>query len=447
MNYIDQYLEEIRKGRCIVSSRVLRQYEALAADIRSLSSPYIFDEKKAERPIRFIEQFCRHSKAEWAGKPVILELFQKAYISALFGFVEKSTGFRRFRETLFYVARKNGKSTMLSGIALYMLIADGEAGAEVYSVATKRDQARIIFDETVNMVRQSQDLLQVVKKRKSDLYFALTFSKMQPLGKNSDTLDGLNSHLVIMDELHGIKDRNLYEVMKQSQSARRQPLLIMITTAGTIRECIFDDMYKYACGVCDGTIMDDHFLPVLYELDSKKEWTDPMAWEKANPGLNRDLLLAGCLFHDCGKLWENCYPKEDFTMPYSEAGELLGHIPLGIELVNNLWKRIMSLPEADSWKTLDPPSPDVRMHLLHLIASHHGELAFGSPVFPKTPEAVALHYIDNLDAKLEMFRGAYETSEALAPRVLQRKAPLPANVVLPLPSVLPLEPDGADAMP
>lgn len=110
-------------------------------------------------------------------------------------------------------------------------------------------------------------------------------------------------------------------------------------------------------------------------------------------------------------------------MPYSEAGELLGHIPLGIELVNNLWKRIMSLPEADSWKTLDPPSPDVRMHLLHLIASHHGELAFGSPVFPKTPEAVALHYIDNLDAKLEMFRGAYETSEALAPRVLQRKAP------------------------
>lgn len=136
---------------------------------------------------------------------------------------------------------------------------------------------------------------------------------------------------------------------------------------------------------------------------------------QANPGLNRDLLLAGCLFHDCGKLWENCYPKEDFTMPYSEAGELLGHIPLGIELVNNLWKRIMSLPEADSWKTLDPPSPDVRMHLLHLIASHHGELAFGSPVFPKTPEAVALHYIDNLDAKLEMFRGAYETARPWLP--------------------------------
>ena len=287
MNYIEQYLSEIRRGRCIVSKRVARIYEKLAGDIRDIDSIYAFDRRKAERPIEFIERFCKHSKGEWAGRPVKLELFQKAYISALFGFVHKSTGYRRFRETLFYVSRKNGKSTMLSGLALYCLIADNEPGAEVYSVASKKDQARIIFDETMNMVKQSPDLLKVVKKRKSDLYFGLTFSKMQPLGKNSDTLDGLNSHLVIMDELHSIKDRNLYEVMKQSQSARRQPILIMITTAGTIRECIFDDMYKYACGVADGTILDDGFLPVLYELDAKKEWTDPACWEKANPGLNR----------------------------------------------------------------------------------------------------------------------------------------------------------------
>ncbi len=287
MNYIEQYLEEIHSGRCIVSNRVRKQYEKLYKDMTDLGSPYLFDEEKANRPIEFIERFCKHSKGEWAGKPVLLELFQKAFISALFGFIEEDTGLRRFRETLFYVARKNGKSTMLSGIALYMLVADNEPGAEVYSVASKKDQARIIFDETYNMVKQSPDLLQVIRKRKSDLYFSLTFSKMQPLGKNSDTLDGLNSHLVIMDELHSIKDRNLYEVMQQSQSARRQPLLVMITTAGTIRECIFDDMYKYACGVCDGTIQDDHFLPILYELDSKKEWSDPMAWEKANPGLNR----------------------------------------------------------------------------------------------------------------------------------------------------------------
>lgn len=286
MDYITQYLEAIKAGKCIVGKRIRRQYERLVDDINNPKDGYIFDQKKAERPIQFIERFCKHSKGEWAGQPLRLELFQKAFISALFGFVDASTGYRKYRETLFYVSRKNGKSVMLSGLALYMLIADQEAGAEVYSVASKKDQAKIIYDETYNMVRQSQDLLEVVKKRKSDLYFSLTFSKFQPLGKNSDTLDGLNSHLVIIDELHSIKDRNLYEVMKQSQSARRQPLLVMITTAGTIRECIFDDMYKYACSVCDGTIEDPTFLPIMYELDSKDEWLDPMKWEKANPGLN-----------------------------------------------------------------------------------------------------------------------------------------------------------------
>lgn len=285
MNYIEQYYNEICNGSCIVSARVRKQYEKLVDDIKNPKGGYIFDENRATKPIRFIEQFCKHSKGEWAGKPVKLELFQKAYISALFGFIHKETGLRRYRETLFMVGRKNGKSTLLAGIALYMMIADNEPGAEVYSVATKKDQARIIFDETHNMVKQSPDINRYIKKRKSDLYFPMTMSKFQPLGKNSDTLDGLNAHCVIIDELHSIKDRNLYEVMKQSQSARRQPLLIMITTAGTVRECIFDDMYKYACNIVDGTFQDETFLPIIYELDDREEWLDPKAWEKANPGL------------------------------------------------------------------------------------------------------------------------------------------------------------------
>ena len=285
MNYIQEYLTQIKTGKAIVSRRVRAQYEKLAEEIDNPSGAYIYDDRKAQRPIEFIERFCRHSKGEWAGRPVRLELFQKAYISALFGFVHKETGLRKYRESLFYVARKNGKSTMLAGIALYCLIADGEAGSEVYSAATKKDQAKLIYEELLNMVKQSPELLQICKKRKSDLYFPLTFSKCQALGKNSDTLDGLNASLVILDELHGIKDRNLYEVLKQSQSARRQPLLIMITTAGTIRECIFDDMRKYACDVADGVIKDDTFLPILYELDNKNEWLDPLKWEKSNPGL------------------------------------------------------------------------------------------------------------------------------------------------------------------
>lgn len=286
MNYILKYLKAIENGEIIVSKRAYKVYKKLEDDIKNPDGRYIFDEKKAVRPIEFIEKFCKHSKGEWAGKPVKLELFQKAFISALFGFVDKNTGFRKYKETLFMVARKNGKSTMLAGIALYMLIADNEPGAEIYSTATKKDQARIIFDETHNMIKQSPELNRFIKKRKSDLYFPLTMSKFQPLGKNSDTLDGLNSHLVIMDELHSVKDRNCYEVMKQSQSARRQPLFIMITTAGTVRECIFDDMYSYACKIADETFTDETFLPIIYELDSKDEWTDPKAWEKANPGLS-----------------------------------------------------------------------------------------------------------------------------------------------------------------
>lgn len=151
------------------------------------------------------------------------------------------------------------------------------------------------------------------------------------------------------------------------------------------------------------------------------------------PELNRDLLMTGVLFHDAGKLWETCYSETDFDLPYSEAGELLGHIPLGIELVNVLWKEVLSSSEAASWLTLTPSNADVRLHVLHLIASHHGEIQFGSPVFPKTPEAMALHYIDNMDAKMEMFRTTYEKSEKLSDTVYRRNPPLPANIVTPLP--------------
>ncbi|AWK50484.1 terminase large subunit [Clostridium beijerinckii] len=284
MNYVIEYFEAIKAGECIVSKRVYKQYEKLVNEINN-PGKYIFDEAKALKPIKFIETFCKHSKGEWATKPVLLELFQKAYISALFGFIDKNTGLRRYKESMFYVARKNGKSTMLSGIAAYMLVADGEPGAEIYSCATKKDQAKLVFDETLNMIKQSPYLSKHIKKRKTDLYFPLTMSKFQPLGKNSDTLDGLNAHCVIIDELHGVKDRNLYEVMKQSQSARRQPLLLMITTAGTIRECIFDDMYDYACNIVDGNFEDETFLPILYELDKKEEWLEPGAWAKANPAL------------------------------------------------------------------------------------------------------------------------------------------------------------------
>jgi len=147
------------------------------------------------------------------------------------------------------------------------------------------------------------------------------------------------------------------------------------------------------------------------------------------PALNRDLLIAGVLFHDSGKLWENSMPADGFAMPFDERGEMLGHITIGIELVNTLWRKLLALPEAGGWSALQPASEDVRLHLLHLLAAHHGELQFGSPVVPKTPEASALHFIDNLDARLEMIAVGYETSRQLAPRIQERVWPLPGNLV------------------
>ena len=286
MNYIREYWRKIESGEIITSRRVKAVYGRLVREMDEPpdGSPWYFDEETGERPIIFVERFCKQSQGT-LGATLELDLFQKAFIQTLFGWLERATGYRRFRETLFLVGRKNGKSTLLAALALYLLVADYEGAAEIYSVATKKDQAKKTLTEAVNMVKQSPELRAVLKKRRNDIYFPATASIFEGLASDSNTLDGLNSHAVIIDELHAIRDRNLYEVMKQSTSSRRQPLVIMITTSGTVRESVFDNLYGYACEVADGKTVDERFLPVLYELDERAEWTDPQKWVKANPGL------------------------------------------------------------------------------------------------------------------------------------------------------------------
>ncbi|MGE5585731.1 MAG: terminase large subunit [Bacillota bacterium] len=285
VNYICEYWGQIQAGQIATCKRLRQQYAKLIDELEHPRDPWVFDLERATRPIEFIEMFCRHSKGRWIGEPVRLELWQKAFLQAVFGFVHKETGARRCQEFLLIVGRKNGKSTLLAGLSLYMLVGDGEGGSEVYTVATKRDQARIVFTEAVNMVSQSPALRKHLKKRKTDLYFPVAFGKFEPLASESNSLDGLNSHCVVVDELHAIKNRNLYDVMKQSMAARVQPLMAEITTAGFVRESIYDDMYDYACQLLDGIIQDERFLAFIYELDDRSEWTDFRCWEKANPGL------------------------------------------------------------------------------------------------------------------------------------------------------------------
>lgn len=284
MNYIITYYNLIVSGKIKVSNKLRKTFDKVVKDLTDTNSKYRFDINKANRPIEFIEKFCKHSKGKWIGKPVILDLWQKAIIQTIFGFVDEN-GNRKYKEVMLVVGRKNGKSTLLAAIALYMLFADGEGGAQVCCVASKKDQAKIVFNEAKNMVAQNTLLNKHIKKRKSDLYFSKTFSTFEPLASDSDTLDGLNLHCGIIDELHCIKDRNIYDTAKQSMSARQQPLLLMITTAGFIRENIYDERYEYADNVINGIIDDERFIAFIYELDDKKEWTKEECYIKANPAL------------------------------------------------------------------------------------------------------------------------------------------------------------------
>lgn len=289
-NPILDYWTRIESGEEIVGDKVRRVYQKLAKDIYGTSSEYEYDSRRANHAIEFIENFCKHSKGKWGGKPIDLELWQKAFLAATFGFVHKIDGTRKYREVFLVVARKNGKSTIASGIGLYAQVADNEPGSEVYAVATKKDQAKLVWLEAKRMVKKSPVLLKRIKPLVSEMVSDWNDSSFKPLGSDSDTLDGLNVHCALLDEIHAWKDKNLYDVIVDGTSAREQPLLVMITTAGTVREAVYDLKYDEAEMVLNGFddpdgYHDDRFLPIIYELDERTEWTDPTKWKKANPGL------------------------------------------------------------------------------------------------------------------------------------------------------------------
>lgn len=289
-NPIIEYWNKIDSGEEIVSEKVRRVYKKLVDDIYDTSSEYEYNPKRALHPIEFIESFCKHSKGKWAGQSIELELWQKAMFAAAFGFVHKIDGTRKYQEVLLIVARKNGKSTVGSGTGLYLMTGDNEGGPEIYAVATKKDQAKLVWLEAKKMVKKSPILLDSIKPLVSEMNAEWNESTFKPLGSDSETLDGLNVHGAIMDEIHAWKDKNLYDVIVDGTSARDQPMIFMITTAGTIRESVYDMKYEEAEMILNGYgdpngYKNDRLLPIIYELDNRKEWTDPKAWKKANPGL------------------------------------------------------------------------------------------------------------------------------------------------------------------
>ena len=289
-NPILEYWEAIESGRETVCSKTYRWYQHLAW-MATHPVEYFYSSKRANHVLEFAENYCRLSKGAGAGKPVRLELWEKAHLASIFGFIDIN-GSRMCREAVLIVGKKNGKSLLASIVGLYMLLGDGEPGPEVYAVATKKDQAKIIWTESRRMVRKSRVLLRRVKplvaELSSELYNDGTF---KPLASDSDTLDGLNIHCGLMDEIHQWKDgRKLYDIIADGVTAREQPLIYITSTAGTIREDIYDQKYDEAERVINGLTdengyKDIHFFPFIYELDKREEWTDETCWKKANPGL------------------------------------------------------------------------------------------------------------------------------------------------------------------
>ena len=244
---------------------------------------YRVDERAAVGAVRFFERLLRHPKGPLAGQPFLLARWQAEIVRRLFGCKDAETGLRQYRRAYIEVPRGNGKSTWAAGMALLMLLADGEQSAEIFSVAADRDQARIVFDTAREMVEDSPPLKRLVKIFRSSMVVESSRSAYRVLSAEAYTKHGLNPHAIIFDELHAQPSRDLYDVLNTAMGKRAQPLLVMITTAGFDRESICWQQHEYARQVAAGIIEDPTYLAAIFAAGSEDDWTSPATWEKANP--------------------------------------------------------------------------------------------------------------------------------------------------------------------
>lgn len=302
-----QYIDDVLSGRQVVCKWVKLAVERHVRDLEQGAARGLrFDQAAARHVIDFFG-FLRHSKGEWAGQVVTLEPWQQFALASAFGWqrYHEAYGewFRRFRQTYLEVARKNGKSTIAAGVALYLLDADREPGAEVYTAATKREQARIAWSEAKRMVQSSPFLRRRIKAVRDNLHIVGTASKLEPLGRDTDSMDGLNVHGAIIDELHAHKNREIWDLLDTATGSRRQSLLFGITTAGVDKLSLCWNLHEYTEKILEQTAHDDSFFGIIYTLDQEKkdadgkvieagdDWEDESCWIKANPNLGASKKL------------------------------------------------------------------------------------------------------------------------------------------------------------
>ena len=281
---VDRYIDDVIAGRVVVGRfeklMVERQVSDLqAADARGL----VWQPDLGTVAVDFCG-LCRHSKGRWLGEPLVLEPWQQFFVTTLFGWM-RADGTRRFRRAYKEVARKNGKSTLAAALGLYGLIADEEGGPEIYCAATKKEQAKIIFEESKRMARASPALMRAVTVHEKSIFIRHTASRFVPLSADDRKASGHNTHMAIIDELHEHRTAEMWDLMRTSMGARTQPLLLATTTAGDDKKSICGQQRDYGERVLEGTIEADDFFPAIYAIDDESEWKDPANWRKANPNL------------------------------------------------------------------------------------------------------------------------------------------------------------------
>ena len=282
-NYIQEYYHKIQTGEETVGKWIRAVYEKITAGLRD--GLFYFDDKKANRAIEFIETFCHH--CEGRSDLIKLELWQKSTVCLMFGIVDDG-GLRIFREVFLVMGRKNGKSLFASACIAYMDYLDGEYGAKIYCLAPKLEQAAIVYDNFYRMIMQEPELAELAQKRRSDIYIEETNSSVKPLAFNAKKSDGFNPHMTVCDEIaswpaeQGIKQ---YEVMKSALGARKQPMILSISTAGYVNDGPYDELMTRSTAYLLGNSEERRLLPILYMIDDVNKWDDIAELKKANPNM------------------------------------------------------------------------------------------------------------------------------------------------------------------
>lgn len=285
MNYILQYYQKIQDGSIVAGEWVKLVYEYIVHGIEE--KRFYYDQKKANRVIEFIETFCHHAEGPLAPGLLKLELWQKAFLSCVFGIVDED-GLRVFREVFLSMGRKQGKSSLMAAVCCYLAYADGEYGGRVYFTAPKMEQAAQAYDTFVETVKKEPTLWKRSKKRRTDVYIEGTNTTIKPLAFSASKSDGLNPNAICCDEISSWPANSgtkYYEVLKSGQGARKQPLLISISSAGYVNEGPYDELFKRATRLLKGDSKETRFLPVMYMIDDPAKWDDVNEWQKANPNL------------------------------------------------------------------------------------------------------------------------------------------------------------------